>query len=288
MWQAWLENGVIPSALAFGLILMDCVWQRSAGAFDVWSFLAHRPPFPAVALVLHAWGAASDLAVQGAKRAGLTTGIYQKMASMIEYLEAELEVASAARVLSLLETYSMAAKGQWLKVAGGPKSEVLAKALSDHKLLPGCVAVEYGLFVGYTALRLAYLSRPKASEMEHAHAECMRLVACPRIVSLELDPVHACIARHIVELAELSRAAEHFVGHAKDIELGLQEIYGEQGCGFAFMDQKGTCFHDDLAQIERTKLPHPGANLSADNCLKPGAPVFNWHTSHSGAFQTTN
>merc|ERR1719171_1994241 len=98
-----------------------------------------------------------------------------------------------------------------------------------------------------------------------------------RVVSLELDPVHACIARHIIDLALLAAAAESAVGQAKDTVPGLPEALGCGGAGFAFMDQRGTAFHEDLRRLEGLRLPGARGALAADNVAKPGAPVYLWH-----------
>eukprot|EP00747_Dinoflagellata_sp_TGD_P223110 gnl/TRDRNA2_/TRDRNA2_94749_c0_seq2.p1 gnl/TRDRNA2_/TRDRNA2_94749_c0~~gnl/TRDRNA2_/TRDRNA2_94749_c0_seq2.p1 ORF type:complete len:369 (+),score=48.35 gnl/TRDRNA2_/TRDRNA2_94749_c0_seq2:51-1109(+) len=53
-----------------------------------------------------------------------------------------------------------------------------------------------------------------------------------------------------------------------------------------FMDQKGSRYQDDLQVLEEQGLLIPGAVVIADNVLKPGAPLFLWRITKSGAYDT--
>eukprot|EP00746_Dinoflagellata_sp_MGD_P002412 gnl/MRDRNA2_/MRDRNA2_104681_c0_seq1.p1 gnl/MRDRNA2_/MRDRNA2_104681_c0~~gnl/MRDRNA2_/MRDRNA2_104681_c0_seq1.p1 ORF type:complete len:329 (+),score=75.51 gnl/MRDRNA2_/MRDRNA2_104681_c0_seq1:115-1101(+) len=53
-----------------------------------------------------------------------------------------------------------------------------------------------------------------------------------------------------------------------------------------FMDQKGSRYHDDLRTLEDHNLMVPGSVVVADNCLKPGAPLFLWRLYSSGCYDT--
>eukprot|EP00913_Durusdinium_trenchii_P024400 g22907.t1 len=71
--------------------------------------------------------------------------------------------------------------------------------------------VEFGSFVGYTATRMG-----RAVELcyEKGYAdgsilfEDSRLQGANRITSMEIDPVHACIARHVLDMSRLSHIVE--------------------------------------------------------------------------------
>lgn len=205
------------------------------------------------------------------------------MSALIEFLEISLDNnMTMAAINFLIEVYSATSRGMWLKVAGGAKAEVLVSTLLRWMICHGEIAIEFGLFVGYTAIRLAYHSRPRDSK------ECTFMTTLPRIVSLELDPIHACIARHVVNLSSLAAAAESLVGHSKDTVPAIDEMYGENSSGFAFMDQRGTLFHEDLQRLERLCLLANIAQLTADNTVKPGAPVFLWHLAHGNTYDATS
>jgi len=101
---------------------------------------------------------------------------------------------------------------------------------------------------------------------------------------LEVDPVHASVARRFVDLAGVSVAAEVWLGLLQDTLALLPERAGEGSGTFSFMDQRGTTFHEDLALLERMRSLPPCAAVTADNVNKPGAPVFLWHLTRCPQF----
>jgi len=105
-------------------------------------------------------------------------------------------------------------------------------------------------------------------------------VAAPeaRIVSVEVDPVHAVVARHFLDLVHLAVVVEVQPGFVRDVLPLCGEAFGWQALGLGFMDQKGTAFHADHALLRglRAWQPGAGAGCVADNVLRPGAPVYVW------------
>lgn len=53
-----------------------------------------------------------------------------------------------------------------------------------------------------------------------------------------------------------------------------------------FFDQKGSRYHEDLKTLEDHNLLVPGSVVIADNCLKPGAPLYIWRLCASNAYDT--
>merc|ERR1712139_590823 len=98
-------------------------------------------------------------------------------------------------------------------------------------------SVELGTFVGYTAVRLA-------------RASCMQSQGSRAVVTVEVDPVQACIARHIIDLGRLSCTAEVWIGQSRDVLPRLLEEFSLRGVGLLFLDHKGQVFHADLAYAE--------------------------------------
>eukprot|EP00747_Dinoflagellata_sp_TGD_P208975 gnl/TRDRNA2_/TRDRNA2_82407_c1_seq1.p1 gnl/TRDRNA2_/TRDRNA2_82407_c1~~gnl/TRDRNA2_/TRDRNA2_82407_c1_seq1.p1 ORF type:complete len:298 (-),score=52.75 gnl/TRDRNA2_/TRDRNA2_82407_c1_seq1:29-898(-) len=97
-----------------------------------------------------------------------------------------------------------------------------------------------------------------------------------KVVTMEMDPVNAAIARNNIELAGLSDAVRVQLGHSDDcLELVLEQ-HGQGSVDMAFMDQRGTRFHADLQRLEQINLLADGAVVCADNVLKPGAPYHVW------------
>lgn len=151
--------------------------------------------------------------------------------------------------------------------------------------------MECGAFVGYTALRMArqveldYAARGASQPGFRAHS---RLQGSPRVVTMEIDPIHACITRHMLDLGRLSHVAECWIGQVKDLLPRVLEESGHFTVNMVFMDQRGTTFHDDLAQLEVLREMAPGCRVVADNCVKPGAPLHVWHAWYSDCYSTVN
>jgi len=168
--------------------------------------------------------------------------------------------------------------GQWLKVAGDGKANLIEHALRLRPSRFGEVALECGVFVGYTTIRIGQ----RAVEDGIANA------AKPLVIGLEVEPVHACVARWMVDLAKLSCAVEVWAGMAHDLILRIGDEFGMRSTRLCFMDHRGTKFHEDLDRLERLGFFPPGARIIADNVLKPSAPAFLWVTNRSGSYDTTN
>eukprot|EP00971_Amphidinium_carterae_P021166 417810-Amphidinium_carterae.1 len=91
-----------------------------------------------------------------------------------------------------------------------------------------------------------------------------------KVVSMEMDPVNATIARNHIDLAGLSDAVTVQLGHSDDAVQVLLEEYGPGSFDMVFMDQRGTAFHEDLRHLECIGLLTDPCVVVADNVLKPG------------------
>lgn len=206
---------------------------------------------------------------------------WDKLSAVIEFVEERLPHGGLQlpelplRLLSLLETFAQS-REHWLKVAGGAKAEVLEYTFRSRSWQPFEVAVECGTFVGYSATRLA------VEMWRHGRGP-----ATARILTIEVDPVHACVARHFVDLAGISHVVEVSIGQVRDVLPKVVETFGSRACGLVFMDYKGSIFHTDLALLERLTALAPGALEVADNVALPGAPLLLWHLAFSPCWALT-
>merc|ERR1712107_76171 len=152
-------------------------------------------------------------------------------------------------------------QGRWLKIASGDKSACLEAAVSSSMALPRGteLLVECGAFVGFSAIRIAQQG-----------------IGRSRVLSFEIDPVHVVVARFITELALPPAAITFCVGRASDSLPIVVEDSGEQVLVFLFLDHSNAHFHTDFHIVELVDAVGPGANVLADNVLKPGAPIFVW------------
>eukprot|EP00928_Gymnodinium_smaydae_P066885 TRINITY_DN49847_c0_g1_i1.p1 TRINITY_DN49847_c0_g1~~TRINITY_DN49847_c0_g1_i1.p1 ORF type:complete len:347 (+),score=76.43 TRINITY_DN49847_c0_g1_i1:130-1170(+) len=225
---------------------------------------------------------------------------YRKLGLLVEHLEARLGEripgrgggpgVTASRVLAEIERFSHGL-GKWLKVAGDDKSEILQHSIDSRPLTEFKTMAEFGAFVGYTATRMGRAVEEtyrRGYEDGSILFEDSRLQGSNRVTTMEVDPIHACICRHVVDLAHLSHIVECWIGQVKDLIPRLLEEHGSTSLNMVFMDQRGTTFHDDLAQLEQLGLMHPGCRIVADNTVKPGSPLYCWHTTYSKYYDTIN
>lgn len=230
---------------------------------------------------------------------GALSAGYRKLGMLVEHLETRMvemramggeHRISADWVLKEIDKFSQGL-GKWLKVAGDDKSEILKHSIYSRPLTEFKTMVEFGAFVGYTATRMGRaveVMYEKGYEDGSILFEDSRLQGCNRVTTMEIDPIHACIARHVIDVSRLSHIVEVWIGQVKDLIPRLGEEYGCMNLNMVFMDQRGTTFHDDLSQLEELRLMYPRCRLVADNTVKPGSPVYCWHTTVSACYDTTN
>lgn len=190
---------------------------------------------------------------------------HYKEASVLEAVSENAIAGDAASVHAAIEFVGL--KEVWLKIAGGEKACVIDNLLAKHK--PKLV-LEYGTYVGYTSTRIAMQVAQWGG----------------KVVTMEMDPVNATIARNHIELCGLSHVVTVQLGHSDDAVQIVLERFGERSVDMVFMDQKGTCFHNDIQALERWELLAEPAVILADNVLKPGAPYHVWRICTMPQYQT--
>jgi len=164
-----------------------------------------------------------------------------------------------ASVMLGLEDFSR--KKGWLKFGSADeKGEVISDALRRWLSRSGQtnVVVEYGTFLGYSALRMAQVIGAEA-----------------HIVSFEMDPEVACLAVNLIEHAGV-QSVDVWVGQSEDLVERLVPRFGRQSVGFVYMDHNQMTYHQDVAQLETQGVLADGALLVATQVLKPGAPLLLW------------
>jgi predicted O-methyltransferase YrrM len=258
--EIWSSEYVFFQPEPFGLMLMDNEWWKDVGwELDVLSRLHEVLPIHSVHRATRRLGSCQSLQTTPAHHS------LQKVARLIDEVESEVTHGQPQAILLSCENFAKF-KGQWLKVAGLEKAEILQQGLKSRPLSENEFMTEFGVYVGYTAVRLA--------DLVAAHG-------FGRVVSLEVNPVHVCIARHLLDLGELAQVAEVKPGQAKDVLACVCEEHAEQSVGFSFMDHRGTIFHQDFRLLEKLAMPSRRSRFISDNTLNPGAPVFLWSRLHS-------
>lgn len=156
----------------------------------------------------------------------------------------------------------------WLKLAGDEKGAVLDKVLALQGKAK--LVVEVGLYVGYSSTRMA-------SQMRHWGG---------KVISMEVDPYHAAIARNTIEWAGLTDYIEIWCGHSENLIPRLKERLPEKSIDILFFDQQGTKMHLDLQRIVDFNMLSDTAIVVGDNVLRPGAPQFMYWNSVAGPYET--
>lgn len=201
---------------------------------------------------------------------------WRKLGSLVEHVDALVDVVTSSSMpmsmIQLIERFAEGAR-QWLKVAGGAKADVLRGAVHQRRWWPWEFLLECGAFIGYTSVRLTVA-------LQEA------LGSGARVVTVEVDPVQACIARHFIDLAGCARSVEVWIGQFRDVLGRSVEELGARALGFVFLDYRGTVFHLDLEALERLTAPAPDGIAVADNVVLPGAPLYLWRMTRHPAWST--
>ncbi len=137
--------------------------------------------------------------------------------------------------------------------------------------------MELGTYCGYSALRTIRASPPHA-----------------RLVTIELNPSNAAIARAILAHAGIADRVSVVVGALGDGGKTLATLRDELGfrpgkVDFVFADHAKDAYLPDLRLILREGWLRPGAVIVADNIKIPGAPAYRafMRTNEGRLFRTT-
>ena len=109
---------------------------------------------------------------------GHTGSDYDKQCRLLEHVLCKAARGDAWSVVETVEQFSVEGNG-WLKIAGGGKGVVLDDLVKSVAPQPPALVLEFGCFVGYSSTRMAYWLRQNGG----------------KLLSVEVDPVHVCIAR---------------------------------------------------------------------------------------------
>jgi catechol O-methyltransferase len=97
-----------------------------------------------------------------------------------------------------------------------------------------------------------------------------------KIISLELSPLCADIARQLIHLAGLDSLITVLVGSASDTVPSLISSgqLGKASVDFLFLDHVEELYLQDFKKVEEQGLFAKGAMVVADNVVRPGAPEY--------------
>ncbi len=161
-------------------------------------------------------------------------------AYLIETLTPEDEVLTAAQ--------QRAAEAGLPDIAMAPNQAALVGLLG--RMVGARRVLEVGTLAGYTAIHLARAVGPEG-----------------RVVTLEIDPAHAAVARENLEAAGLAQQVEVLVGRAVDTLEQLQE-QGTEPFDLVLIDAdkpSNTAYLQAVLELTR-----PGAVIVVDNVVRAG------------------
>ena len=192
-----------------------------------------------------------------------------KLSMLVQFVESRVTCGPRARqdVLSAIVEFSNLKANYWLKVAGDGKGMLMDCVLDQAAEARGGVRLEFGSYVGFSTIRLSGIAPAMAPRLS--------------VQSLEVDPLHVCVSRHMLNLGERAQVAEVCTGQVKDLLPRVLEDFGSCAAGLVFMDHRGTRFHSELQLLENSMSLSPGADILCDNVLHPGAPVYLWQASQA-------
>jgi len=225
---------------------------------------------------LGAWVGKDSNDLVGAQVARHGGHAQHKLAMLVQHLEAVVSRGPqvASTVLEEVVEFSLKKFNYWMKVAADVKATLINNVLDHAQPALHRVRVELGAYVGYSGLRLAGAIRAYPVEP-----------LAWRVFSLEVEPLHVCVARHLLNLGERAGLAEVRTGQVRDLIPRIVDELGQLSVGLAFMDHRGTRFHDEVCLFERQVMLSSQMDVIADNVLHPGAPVFLWEETRPNSLR---
>ncbi|OLP85093.1 Endoplasmic reticulum-Golgi intermediate compartment protein 3 [Symbiodinium microadriaticum] len=178
---------------------------------------------------------------------------------------------------SNLEKFAQPASGNHWEKLGAVIDFVEHRLSAAAPQVPGTVNEMLRLLDTFAQRREHWLKVAGGAKAEVA-LECGTFIGS-RTYAKGVDPVQACIARHLVDLAGASFVLSggcHWTGEVRDIVPKIVELFGATSVGMVFMDYK-----------EDTGAIGINSRLLADNVALPGAPLLLWNLAFSPSWELT-
>ncbi|XP_053327179.1 catechol O-methyltransferase-like isoform X1 [Spea bombifrons] len=157
---------------------------------------------------------------------------------------------------------------EWAMNVGDEKGLILDKVVIEAE---PSVVLELGTYCGYSAVRIARLLKPGA-----------------RLFTAEMNPIHAAVAKQIIEFAGVQDMVQVIEGSTADIIPALKEKYQVDTLDFVFVDHWKDRYLIDTKLLEECQLLRKGSVLLADNVVYPGIPDFLEYVRTCGRYDCTN
>ncbi|XP_035658628.1 catechol O-methyltransferase-like isoform X2 [Branchiostoma floridae] len=169
---------------------------------------------------------------------------------------------------SVLETFDEFCRTQeWAMNAAEEKGDILDEIVRE---LQPTTCLELGTYCGYSAVRIARNLSPSA-----------------RLITIEVNPDYAAVAREVVKLAGLQDKIEVINLDSADVIRELKTKYDVTKLDLVFLDHWKYLYIRDIKLIEEEKLLKKGSVVFADNVIIPGAPGYLEYIRGSKNYKST-
>ncbi|XP_074869015.1 catechol O-methyltransferase [Carettochelys insculpta] len=191
---------------------------------------------------------------------------HSKEERILNFVRQNAVRGDAQSVVDAIDSYC--SKKEWAMNVGDEKGLILDKIVQETK---PSVALELGTYCGYSAVRIARLLKPGA-----------------HLLTIELDPVFAAIAKQMIEFAGVQDKVTILEGSSEVIIPQLKKKHEVDTVDFVFLDHWKERYQPDTVLMLECGLLRKGSVILADNILCPGAPEFIKYVRNNSRFECTN
>ncbi|XP_040261200.1 catechol O-methyltransferase A-like isoform X2 [Bufo bufo] len=171
---------------------------------------------------------------------------------ILQHVQRSAKQGDALSVITAIDSYC--SKVEWAMNVGDKKGEILDTVVLETR--PRYV-LELGTYCGYSTLRIARLLPPGA-----------------RLITIEMNPHYAQVAREIFQYAGLDAQVELLVGSSTVLIPQLKKKLDIEKFDLVFIDHWKVSYLPDTKLLEECGLLKAGTILLADNVICPGAPDY--------------
>ncbi|XP_069503610.1 catechol O-methyltransferase-like isoform X5 [Ambystoma mexicanum] len=183
---------------------------------------------------------------------------------MLEYLQKNGTRGDAASVVETIDHFCGTV--EWAMNVGDQKGKILDRVVLETN--PHTV-LELGTYCGYSAVRIGKLLGPGA-----------------RLISLEMNPAYAKVAKQVISFAGMDRQIEVLVGSTTELIPQLKKKLDIDTFDMIFLDHWKQSYLPDTKLLEECGLLRKGTVLLADNVICPGAPEYLQYVRNSSHYES--
>ncbi|KAM8961993.1 catechol O-methyltransferase-like [Pelodytes ibericus] len=169
-------------------------------------------------------------------------------------------------IVDNIDTYC--SQKEWAMNVGDTKGLILDEIVKE---IDPSALLELGTYCGYSAIRTARLLKPGA-----------------RLFTVEKNPVHAAVAKQMIDFAGVQDKVQILEGSTEDIIPKLKTTYAVDHFDFVFIDHMETRYKPDTKLLEDYGLLRKGSVLLADNVSFHNSQDFLKYVRKNGRYDCTN